>query len=264
MNMDRKKKQKKQSEWNWQWNRIYDDSRWLFKEWIFPNRLEDFKGKDVLDCGCGGGQHLNFVAPYCREATGVDLNTPEIARRNNEGNGNVSVIEGDIAEMDLKKKFDIVYSIGVLHHTDDPTASFNNIKRFVKKGGKLMVWVYSRRGNYLNRTVLEFLKRHIFLRMRKKSLWAVSNIMTALMYLPIYTVYLLPLRFLPFYQYFGNWRKLSFSRNNLNVFDKLNAPQTFFIRKSTVDRWFNPEEFKDIHITSYKGVSWRASGTLSD
>ena len=57
--------QRKQPEWQWQWQQFYDDNEWLFYEWIQPNTLEDFRGKDVLDCGCGGGQHLNFIAPSC-------------------------------------------------------------------------------------------------------------------------------------------------------------------------------------------------------
>ena len=75
--------QKKQDEWKWQWNKFYDDNLWLFKEWIYPNKLEGFKGKEVLDCGCGGGQHLNFIAPYCKYALGVDLNAAEAAKHNN-------------------------------------------------------------------------------------------------------------------------------------------------------------------------------------
>jgi len=253
--------QKKQGEWHWQWNKFYDDNKWLFTEWIYPNKLSDFKNKTVLDCGCGGGQHLNFVSPYCKSVTGIDLNTPDIARKNNKHNKNVKVIGSDLASIKLRQKFDIVYSIGVLHHTDDPSKSFNNIKKLAKKDGKVIVWVYSREGNFLNRTLIEFLKRYIFLKLPKNILWGIANSMAFLMYVPIYTIYFLPLRFLPFYEYFSNWRKLSFSRNTMNVFDKLNAPQTFFIDEKTIRNWFNKKEFSNIYISQYKGVSWRGSGT---
>jgi len=255
------KTQKKQFEWKWQWEKVYDDNEWLFTEWIKPTKLKDFKGKTALDCGCGGGQHLNFIAPYCKQGVGIELNTVSVARKNTRKNKNIKIVQGDIAKIKLRQKFDFVYSIGVLHHTDDPTKSFNNIKKMAKKNGKVIIWVYSWEGNFWNRTLIEFLKKYIFLKLNKNILWAISNLTTALMYIPIYTVYLLPFKVLPFYQYFQNWRKLSFKRNNQNVFDKLNAPQTFFIKKSTIRKWFNPKEFKKIHISHYKGVSWRASGT---
>ena len=79
------------------------------------------------------------------------------------------------------------------------------------------------------------------------------------MYMPIYTIYLLPLKFLPFYEYFQNFRKLTFYRNTLNVFDKLNAPQVDFISRERIAKWFNANDFTDIHISSYKGVSWSGS-----
>lgn len=253
--------QKKQKEWAWQWTKYQDQNLWLFKEWIWPNKLEDFKNKDIADCGCGAGQHLNFVAPYAKSVLGIDLNTADIARKNNKHNKNVSVISGDIAKIRLNKKFDVVYSIGVLQHTDDPSRSFNNIKKLAKKNGRVIVWVYSHEGNALNRLVLEPLKKAFFLKLDKNLLSLFSNVITALLYIPVYSIYLLPLGFLPFYEYFQNFRKLNFERNNLNVFDKLNAPTTNFIRKETIWQWFSKREFSNVHISRYKGVSWRASGT---
>ncbi len=252
--------QKKQSEWSWQWNKIYDDNRWLFTEWIFPTTLEDFRGKDVLDCGCGGGQHINFVAPFAKSVTGVDLNALESAKRNTESHKNVTLIEHDIAQMKLGTTFDVVYSIGVLHHTDNPDASFKNIAAHAKPGGKVIVWVYSKEGNALNRWLVEPAKVMLVHHLPRSVVLFLSRVLTALVSIPVYTIYFLPLKFLPYYQYFQNWRQLSFERNMLNVFDKLNAPQTFFITKERIESWFSPDVFKDIHISPYKGVSWRGSG----
>ena len=61
---------------------------------------------------------------------------------------------------------------------------------------------------------------------------------------------------------FENFRRLPFRRNVLNVFDKLNAPQTDFITRERVQGWFAGSQFEDVTITPYKGVSWRASGTV--
>ncbi len=253
--------QQKQQEWAWQWDRLYDDNQWLFQEWIYPNSLETFRGKDVLDCGCGGGQHINFIAPYARSITGVDLNALSSAAKHTDHLCHVTLVENDLATMDLGQTYDIVYSIGVLHHTDDPSVSFQNIARHCKKDGRVVVWVYSAEGNALNRWVLEPMKSLLIGFLPRSIVMWLAHALTALLYIPIYTVYLLPLRFLPFFEYFANWRRLTYRRNLLNVFDKLNAPQTWFISRKQIEQWFDPSMFCDIHLSPYKGVSWRGSGT---
>ena len=52
--------QKKHKEWHSQWSMLKDDEFFLFKDWIYPNVLEDFKDKEVLECGCGGGS-IHFL-----------------------------------------------------------------------------------------------------------------------------------------------------------------------------------------------------------
>jgi SAM-dependent methyltransferase len=44
-----------QKEWLEQWQRFEDQEQWLFEDWIWPAKLEDMRGKRVLDAGCGTG-----------------------------------------------------------------------------------------------------------------------------------------------------------------------------------------------------------------
>ncbi len=253
--------QQKQSAWAWQWEHIQDHERWLFTDWIWPNTLEDFRDKDVLDCGCGGGQHITFSAPYARSVTGVDLNAVEVARERVAELRNVTLVDADLAVMDLGKQFDVVYCIGVIHHTDNPDTTFANLLKHCKPGGKLIVWCYSHEGNFLNRTLVEWSKSLLLHFLPRRAVWWLGQALTALVYVPVYSIYLLPLTFLPYYEYFQNWRKMTFERNFLNVFDKLNAPQTHFITQSRARGWFNETHFTNVSVTPYAGVSWRASGT---
>ena len=252
-----------EKEWAEEWdlvNSYYENSTTLFKDWIYPNKIENFKNKIVLDCGCGSGEHLEILSPYIKEGYGVDMNPSKFLLRRFSNSSKIKILKDDIATMNLKKKFDIVFCIGVIHHTQDPDSSFKNIASHVKKNGKLMIWVYSYEGNFLNRTLLECIKRTFLRKIDRKTLLLLAKIITIALYIPTYSIYLLPLQFLPFYEYFDNWRKLTYRMNVLNVFDKLNAPVTHFIKKNTINKWFNGG-FKKICIYGYKGVSWRASGT---
>ena len=129
-------------------------------------------------------------------------------------------------------------------------------------GGRLIVWCYAREGNFLTRAFVEPLRRVFLRRASRRTVNAISVALTALLYPIVHTLYRLPLRSLPYHEYFRNFRALTFRRNVLNVFDKLNAPQTQFISRARIEGWFDPAEFTDVSITPYRGVSWCASGTV--
>ena len=57
----------------------------------------------------------------------------------------VLIVQADLLDLPLAPlSFDVVYSIGVLHHTPDPRRAFHEIARRVKPGGHLAVWLYRR------------------------------------------------------------------------------------------------------------------------
>ena len=255
-------KQEKQVQWKEQWTEFADNELFLFQDWIHPNTLSDFEGKDVLECGCGGGQHTSFIAPHSKSVLAVDLNATEVAIERNRDAKNVQFIEEDIATMALNRQFDIVFSIGVIHHTDEPDSTVENMKTHLLPGGRMIVWVYSLEGNWIAKNIVERFRARFLAHSSTATLKMISRVLTIGLYVPVYTIYQLPLTVLPYYSYFKNFRKLSFERNLLNVFDKLNAPQVDFIDKNRVKHWFSDEQFSDVYVDHYRGVSWRASGTL--
>lgn len=253
--------QEQQDEWRQQWTLMAGDEHQneeLFWEWISPLTVDDFRGKRVLDAGCGGGHMLSYIAPYVREGIGIDLNTSEISRERLQHQKHIRIVEGDLARWNDERDFDLVYSIGVVHHTADPQASARHLLDLVKPGGKLALWVYGYEGNALTRWFVEKPKRFLFSWMPRKWLWLAARLLTALIYPVVYTLYALPFRSLPYWAYFQNWKRLTFQRNADNIFDKLNAPTTHFIRRSEIDTWFaGVKDVKSLEVSSWCDISWR-------
>jgi SAM-dependent methyltransferase len=255
--------QRKQNEWAWQWSQVADieeeNVAWL-REWLAPYPPESFHGETVLEAGCGSGLHTRYLAPHCKRLVAVDLNAAETARRNTAHANNVEIREDDIATMNFSEPFDTVFSFGVVHHTDDPDRTVANLKRLLRPGGRLLIRVYAREGNLLMRRIVEPLRRRVLADWSRARLLLAARCGTVGMWLAMHTVYRLPLSFLPYYRYLRDSRALSFTSNVLNVFDKLNAPQTQFVPREQVDRWFDHKQFEDVQIDLHHGTTWRASG----
>src|SRR6185436_8107010 len=106
------------------------------------------KGLKVLDIGCGNGYVLFQYARHGAEVTGVDLTRTavELSRKRFALAG----MPGEFLEVDGNSLpfpdacFDIVCSMGVLHHVADPRPMVEQMFRVLKPGGRLIVMLYHR------------------------------------------------------------------------------------------------------------------------
>jgi SAM-dependent methyltransferase len=217
---------------------------------------------EVLDAGSGPGIQARLIAQYAKRVTAVDLEALATTREMTRDLADkIEYVYADIATMDLGRQFDAVNCVGTIHHTDDPDKTFRNLVKHTKAGGRVILWTYAYEGNWLMRNIVEPVRKRVLDRASHETLWMLSSLLNGVLYLPVHTIYLLPLKSLPYYEYFENSRKMSYRRNALNIYDKLNAPETHFITRAQMRSWFNSGEFEDIHISMYMGVSWRGSGT---
>ncbi len=132
-----------------QWNRYdvarpeEDEATFRVKTGIDPG---DLTGRLVLDAGCGGGRYARLLGHHGARVVGVDLSAAvEKAAELCAELPEVAIVQADLLDLPVAEgAFDLVYSIGVLHHTPDPRRAFAQIARRVKPGGRLAVWLYRR------------------------------------------------------------------------------------------------------------------------
>ena len=105
---------------------------------------DDVNGKRVLDAGCGTGRFAEVVSRWGGRIVAVDLSRAvEAARENLSDRDNVAVIQADLFHLPFPEaSFDVIYSIGVLHHTPDCERAFRGLVRYLAPGGTIAVWLY--------------------------------------------------------------------------------------------------------------------------
>ena len=109
-------------------------------------RPEELEGKKVLDVGCGMGRFAEVVSAHGANVVGIDLSVAaEAAQRNLGGRPNTAFLQADVFKLPLRpESFDLIYSLGVLHHTPDTHAAFAQLPRLLRPGGRIAIWVYSK------------------------------------------------------------------------------------------------------------------------
>lgn len=143
---------------------------------------ESAKGKDVLEIGLGIGADGTRWAKYAASYTGIDL-TEEAVHATQIHLQLLNLIgevkKGNAEQLDFKnEKFDIIYSHGVLHHTENIETAFNEINRVLKKNGHLIIMLYCKQSfNYWIRIQAWFRIRFLLalllfkLNIKQQGLW---------------------------------------------------------------------------------------------
>lgn len=131
---------------------FFDDlDQYHFEKLHHLLRLVDFngyRGRSVLEVGCGAAIDLARFAKGGAKATGVDLTASaiELAKANFEQQG----LEGDFRVANGEQlpfpdnTFDLVYAHGVVQYTAEPRRLVEECRRVLKPGGLAIFQVYNR------------------------------------------------------------------------------------------------------------------------
>ncbi len=114
------------------------------------DNVKDIKSPKILIAGCGTGQHPIETASRFSgcQVTAVDLSLSSLAyakRKTTENRfTNIEYFQADIMNLNCQgKEFDIIESVGVLHHMSDPMAGWKVLTNLLKRGGLMRIGLYS-------------------------------------------------------------------------------------------------------------------------
>ena len=104
------------------------------------NFIKPFPGMRILDIGCGTADILHYLTDV--DYWGFDISEPYIlhAKSQFSERGNFHCQELCFTDLDAIPLFDVVLTMGLLHHLDDPVA-LNVLKlaaKALKPGGRLI------------------------------------------------------------------------------------------------------------------------------
>lgn len=114
----------------------------LYGRFLLPQHF--FRGKSVVDLGCGNGRLGRFAIPDAAAYVGVDLSEALLAFEVPEGaRDRVDLVRASLEQLPLLDACaDVVLCWGVLHHVDDYRAAMREIERVLKPGATLLLYVY--------------------------------------------------------------------------------------------------------------------------
>ncbi|MBV9608203.1 MAG: class I SAM-dependent methyltransferase [Acidobacteria bacterium] len=130
------------------------EARKYFVEPHIPRfaQFERWRGKKVLEIGCGLGTDTVNFARAGAQVTAVDLSPAslELARKRVGLYGfedRVRFYCGSAEELSLVvpvDRYDLVYSFGVIHHTPHPERVIDHIRQYTAPGSTVKIMVYHR------------------------------------------------------------------------------------------------------------------------
>ena len=109
-----------------------------------------WRGKKVLEIGCGLGTDTINFARAGAHVTAVDLSEASLAlarQRAELGGLDINFVQGDAESLPALvplEPYDLVYSFGVIHHTPHPRRVIEAIRPYMHRDSLLKIMVYHR------------------------------------------------------------------------------------------------------------------------
>ncbi len=250
-----------------QWTRFQDNSGYYGSRGLFEDIVgsvldpRDISGRRVADIGSGSGRIVEML--LSAGAAHVAALEPSrafevLVQRFADRPDIVSVHHLRGEGITQLGPFDLVFSIGVLHHIPEPLPVLSAAFQALKPGGRMVAWLYGVEGNRLYLGIARPLRR-LTSKLPDKALDVVVRAldMPLCVYMGLCRILPLPLR-----GYMRNMlAHMTPDKRRLIVFDQLNPAYAKYYSRTEVIELFERAGFGDIVTYHRHGYSWTAVGT---
>lgn len=227
-----------------------------FRRWTAGLSPADWQGSRFLDVGCGIGRNSYWPFTYGADSglcIDIDERTLAAARRNLAGFDGARVDYVSAYELDARDEFDIVFSIGVIHHLDDPARALRNMYAALKPGGRMLVWLYGYENNEWIVRYFNPLRHLLFSKLPLPVVYALSLPATAMLWLYLKTG-------LGRTEYMRLIRGFSFRHLRAIVYDHMVPRIANYYTRDEATALLEDAGLTDVTATWVNEMSWTVTG----
>ncbi len=241
------------------WERFSDltpEQEEQFNRWTAPLKPADWAGKRFLDVGCGAGRNSYWA--MARGAAGglavdVDQRSLNAARRNLAPFPTVEVRHLSAYDLPAEPLFDIVFSIGVIHHLDAPEAAVARMVAATRPNGRVLVWLYGYENNEWVVRFFDPVRRAVFSRLPLSVVHFLSLPLTAMLWVFLRAG-------LGRIEYFCLLRAFPFHHLRHVVFDHMVPRIARYYSSEEAKKLLTDQGLVDLELIWVNGMSWTAMG----
>ena len=234
----------------------------LFDDLIHPFLTRaDFAGRHCAEIGSGTGRIVRMMLAACAgHVTAMEPSRAfEILVRNTAEAGDRVTCLNVRGEEIPESEFDIILSIGVLHHIPDPKPVVDAAWRALHEGGTMLIWVYGQEGSRLYRSIFQPMRL-----ITRRLPIGVNEAIARAIYTVIVGYIALIRRFprLPLSDYLRNvYLRFDANERRLVILDQINPQWARYYRKDEAIALLRQSGFRNVEAFHRHGYSWTVIGT---
>lgn len=243
----------------YEWDRyatIVPEYEEQFRRWLPFFSREHWRGKRFLDVGCGMGRNSFWPMKYGASsgaAVDVDERSLAAASENLEEYAAMKVRNCSAYDLPWHNEFDIVFSIGVIHHLEFPEKALEAMVRATRLGGQVAIWVYGRENNGWLLWILNPARKLLFSRLPISWVHFLAIFPAAILWVLLRAGF-------GGIGYFRQLRTFSFKHLRSIVFDQMLPRIANYWSRSKVKSLMLGCGLKDIELSWVNEMSWAAVG----